>query len=271
MPIELPINLNKDYFLKDPVGKTIFWLGCLVIVLLIAFFLVVLPRTRDVFSKREELNSLEAQYQELNGKINLLSNWDWQEVEGKAKLTQLAFPARKDIYLVLFAIQDPCRRNGFVVNKMSFDLGEIETATGSAATSPKADSSSGLESINIELEVFGYQDRLGLLLTGLDESLPLMSIEDFSFFSSVEKSNLVTAKMKLKMFFSPTTVALKKAEQISPKDLEFTQEEIKTISQIENYYNKTGDFYQKLEIYEEIGTIKEATLPAGERNPFARF
>ncbi len=258
--------LNKNYLLKDPVGKTIFSLGSLTIVLLFAFFLVVIPRTKEVLSKREELVSLQKKYREIKDKASWLASWDWEESEKKAKLTQLAFPTKKDIYLVIFALQEPCRRNGFLIEKMSFDLGEIESE---AATAAATSSTNELDSVKIELAASGRKEGLNSLLNDLDESLPLIAVEDFSFSGSDDSGDLGIATMHLKMFFISRPSELKKADQVSPKDLEFTPQELETIAEIENYYNKASSLYQRLYFYPEIQIGQEVTVSGERGNPFA--
>jgi len=197
----------------------------------------------------------------LERNAGLFSGWDWQEVEKTAKLVEFAFPAKKDIYLIIFAVQDPIRRHGFVIEKMSFDMGEV---VGEAAD--RSNSINKPNSIVVNLSVLGREKQLGSLIDDFNKSLPLMSVSDISF-SSQGNSSLVKVQMKLKIYFYPFLEKKIDFKKSSLKNLQLTKEEIKTVSFLQDYYDRGSNFYQRLKLYQG-SSFHPATSEKERENPF---
>ena len=269
--MELEKYLNGYFLFKDPVVRTVFYSFIIFLFIILSTFLILIPRTSAVLKARTSLVRMQNTYKQLQDKVNILYSWNWQDVEEKLKLANTAFPLRKDIYLVIYALQEPCRRNGFVIEEMSFNLGEIEPETDSKepSSAPKAKTKSNLDKIKVEMEVLGRESDFIGLLGDLDEGLPLLSISELNYTSKTDQGELISARLSLELHLATAEeekVVLN--EKFNTKQLEFTAAELETFEKIENYYDKSRDFFDRLAIYDQLDqTIFEEDTE--NRNLFA--
>jgi hypothetical protein len=270
--MELEKYLNKNFLLKDPVGRTILYSFIIILFIILSTFLILIPRTRAVLKARTNLVRMQNTYKQLQDKVNILYSWNWQDVEEKLKLANTAFPVRKDIYLVIYALQEPCRRNNFVIEEMSFNLGEIESETDSkeSAPAPKAKVKTNLDKIKVEMEVLGRESDFIGLLGDLDEGLPLLSISELNYSSKTDQGELISARLSLELHLASASeekVVLN--EKFNTKQLDFTATELETFEKIESYYNKSKDFFERLAVYDQLDQTMFFEEDVENRNPFA--
>jgi hypothetical protein len=181
---DITLFLDKTYLRIYLVPISVL-ISCLVL-----FLLITLPKINSVIKLKGQLSSLKKQEQNVVDKIQLVSSLNEEETQKYMRLVDLAIPRQKDISLILFSINSPARKEGFLVNKLEFNLGELKTgipedASASALLSNKkkapaiksSRASNNLERINVDLSLVGRQDNLVKLIKDLEKSLPLVELK----------------------------------------------------------------------------------------------
>jgi hypothetical protein len=249
----------------------IYFVPILVLVACLAlFFLVTFPKISSIIRLRKQLGSLKNQEQNMVDKIQLIVSLDEEETQKYMRLVNLAIPRQKDISLILFSINSPARKEGFLIDKLEFNLGELknkaENATSSALLSDrkkklsrvkKSKASNNLERINVDLNLVGRQSNLVKLIRDFEQSLPLLGLKSLD--ATIGKSEKISLKMNLTMFFFPE-VNLPQLEKIPLDQLALSSGEKEQLDELSQFYRHDVALF---------GTEGESESPSIPRdNPF---
>ncbi len=161
--------------------------------------------------------------------LAVLQNWDWQSLKNSLLWVQRAFPRQTDIASVLFALDAPCQRNGFLIESLRFDLGQIETAT------PSARKKSAPATARLDLEIVGERKNLLPFLKDLETNLPLLQPIEFSFDSQGKDAKLLRLRLSVRLYFAGH-VARFKAISIKPADFVLTKGEKEVLKKLETFH-----------------------------------
>jgi hypothetical protein len=189
----------------------------------------------------------EQQAHELNEKVKYFSTVNQDRLKQMEKvLNEAVFKQDKSYYLV-GVIQKIASEYGFEVDSFQAQVGEIG----------KNQEAKKVESVNLGIKVvmFGPKDKYLELVTRLERTLPVLSINNFEIKSA---SDLVGIDMSVNAFFIPKQGEAN-VNQLSLSDLQMSEKELSLIGELEKY--------QKFGEDQTLGAEKTYT-PYQKTNPF---
>jgi len=243
-----------------------FWL------LMFAGLVISIPRWRHLYQTVQQQRQLEKTLNREGQEEQVLANWNWQEVEQRAKLARLAFPRKDDIQLILFALEEPSRRNNFIIERFDFDIGVIKAASDTGHPGARNSKTTKInkkpDMVSVNFSVVGPAANLIPFLRDLEESLPLISISEFSSQHQAkgEKGSLANVHLKLKMYFSGRQPKIAAAARFKAKDFLLSKMEMETVGVLRSFYDRSKLLFQKLQIIKDNAASQP---PAPRPNPFS--
>ncbi|MFH2019721.1 MAG: hypothetical protein ABII80_03860 [bacterium] len=166
----------------------------LIAVMLLGF--VVRPIFTNVKQIQSQIETEAAKEKSLSEKVSLLSGMDQEVLKERVKLLDKALPPDKDVVLYLSTLDGLSRELGLSFNSIKLVPGEVTSgseATASAQTSRKI--SEGLQSLDTEIKISGSQESIYTFLRTVEESVPLMQINDVKINRISSDQNTLSLKL----------------------------------------------------------------------------
>ncbi len=239
--------------------------------LLLMGAIIFIPRWHHLYRTNQDWRRLQETLRSEEQEEQVLANWNWPEVEKRAQLAYQAFPQKNDIQLILFALEEPSRRNNFMIERLGFDVGTIETA--SLAAQSDAVSKRGVkirkkpDTVAIDFSVLGPAANLVPLLEDLEKSLPLISISEFSFYRQKKgkQESLSNVHFKLKMYFAGVLPKVSGKSRFQAKDFLLSNKEMKIVATLREFYSRSKLLFQKMQLIKEKANVTSLSI---RQNPF---
>lgn len=207
--------------------------GELVFAVLLAA-LVIIPQLQSINQARANLEQRNQTLSDLRNKSDLLSGFSVQFAQ-KDDLIGQVLPDTKDVGLMLSSVRKVADTAGINIVGYSLNPGELLANTSTANPAQKA---SGLQSLTIDLTIDGSPTSTQKFLSGLNESLPLKSIENMQILRTVvtntstgSATQLLETKVSVRSYYMLSDITKDPASKLSP----FTSDQQKLLGSLANY------------------------------------
>ncbi len=262
----VPISLTEIE--NNPVLRQLALYLAAFVILILGGGIIFFTQAKRVKTLWQQNNEIEEEIRQERQRIAVFSNWDWQQIEERAKLANYALPQKNDLQLVLFALQEPAKAQRFLIERMDFDMGAI-SASGSSQIKRRSHSRQKFSTVRIHLALVGPEANVFPFLKALEESLPLLAIQDFTFSRRRQGlgQKLVELNFQLLMYFAPSrTTEVVTRGKINPQKLLLSKQEMATVAKLRQFYNQSHHLLERLQLLEESFS---ASSSAKKINPFA--
>jgi len=231
----------------------------LVACLFLLFFLLI-PKWKSIGKMAKQSESVRVKKDEFVAKVQTLSTIEEGQLKTYYSLASLAVPESKDVSLALFAFSEPARKNGFFLNELSFDLGEIEAESEKeeTTTKPKTASLLSTDRVTANMSLVGSSQSADSLFSDLEKGLPLMQIDKLDYV--LTRGDVVNIDLTVSFFYSQERTSYK------PDDLKISE-----LSLSDNELELLGNlvsFDKQEKVLESLRLSRPATGSGGRQNPF---
>jgi hypothetical protein len=257
-------KFNLDFDLDFGLTKTdlkmlSFPLISMIVCFFLLFFLLV-PKWKSIGKIAKQSESVKAKRDEFVAKVQTLSTVEESQLKNYYSLASLAVPERKDVSLALFTFSEPARKNGFFLNALSFDLGEIESNQDEEKTITKTKPVGLLstERITANMSLVGSSQNAGSLFSDLEEGLPLMQIDKLDYVSI--RGDIIDIDLVVSFFYSPEKASYK-LDNLKISELSLSNDELELL-------NNLASFDRQEKILESLRLARPSTGSGGRKNPF---
>lgn len=201
----------------------------IIVLLLLSMIGIVWPKITEIQDKFSKVNSVRQKTSEVNQKRAYIQTVDQEELNNNATLLAAGLLPEKNAYLLIRVIKNVASDLGYGIDDFSVSLGDVKQDTS------KNSGSKNYDKIPVTLTLIGPTDNYLALVKNLENSLPIMSIDDFEMQTASEVSSI---KLLISAYFLREITNLK-LENLSLSDLTPNQKELDLLSQIKNYQLRT--------------------------------
>ncbi len=243
--------LPDKLFGKDTGILSVWFLPVVGMAMLILVFVgVVLPRFSEVKNLFSQIDKVSKDVKLLNQKRTYLLSLDQAELKSKSDLVENGVLSEKNSYLLIKIVSKVVSDFGYTVADFSVTLGDIKEID---KKSVKFD----YQKVPVEVVVTGPKANFLEMVSGMEKSLPVLSIDNFNMVSAGE---VATIKMSISAYYLPDWTQAK-LEGLSITDLTPSKDESEILSQISSYkyYGTSGG---------EIGGEGQKFVPNNRIDPF---
>ncbi|MCW1948827.1 MAG: hypothetical protein KIH89_000020 [Candidatus Shapirobacteria bacterium] len=253
--------MNKDFFkLPDNFfGLNISFLKLFIVpffvllVFVISFNLVIMPKFSELSSINGAIKSINQQINLTSQKITYLSSIDQEQIKNDAGFLESAVLQEKNAYFLVGVVRKVADDYGFTVN--SFLIKSIEIKDEKGGTLKVSDRDVAVK-LPIEVSLYGPDEKRVDLVSALEKTLPILFIENLDV-SSV--GGFSTLDMVISSYYVPETGEFSSGN-LNLTDLIPTQQE--------NDLLKTIGSFRRIEtVSGEVGT-SGAFVKYDRPNPF---
>lgn len=243
--------LPDKLFGKD-VGILLVWVvpGLIMVVLILIFMGIVVPKFDSVKSLFGQIDKVTKDTKLLNEKRVYLLSLDQAELKSKSALVENGVLSEKNSYLLVKIISKVVADFGYTIGDFSVTLGDVKEIDKKTA---KFD----YQKVPVEVVVSGPKANFLAMVSGIEKSLPVLSIDNFNMVGSGEAA---TIKISISAYYLPEWT-LGKLEGLSVTDLTPNKDESAILSQIGGY-----KYYGATE--GEIGKSNQKFIPSDRVDPF---
>lgn len=222
----------------------------IVFVLVLVFVSVVIPKIEEIQSTFSNIDKVTREIVLVNQKRAYLLSVDQEDLQMKSTLVENGVLSEKNSYLLIKIISKVVASFGYSVGDFSVNLGDIKEID---KKSPKFD----YQKVPVEVMVSGPKSNFLAMVTGIEKSLPVLSIDNFSLTGTGDVANI---KMNVSAYYLLDWTQ-GKLENLSVADLTPGKEETDVLSQI-------GSFKYYGDASGEIGSSSRKFEPSSRIDPF---
>lgn len=197
----------------------------LILILLVVFNLVVLPRIGEAQETYSLIQSVGAKEKNYLQKINYLKSIDQESLQRDENLVTSSLLPEKNSYYLVNVIRKIADKYGYMVDSFSVRLGELEVGKG-VKTETK-----GYVPIPVSLVMVGPSGNYFDLALGLERSLPILKLSTFDMKNT---SGVSTIQLQADGFYL-SDKKLVESDKLTLADLTLKQEENELVSQLSQY------------------------------------
>jgi len=198
----------------------LFLAGC------IALFVGLIPAIQKSIVLVRDLQTLKADISRIQQKANMLNFLDQSELSVSAREVLAGVPADKSVTTLLSTIETVAQKNNMFISDMSIE-GIAALATGSAKPVVKPEGTILTEEISLQGELIDLRNFLFECV----RVRRLMRVKDMML-TSIPKSSMMTAKMKIEVFYLPLPQTIGKPSDVLEP---FSQKELTLLDKISSY------------------------------------
>ena len=220
------------------------------VALLLIFFVFLVPKIKNIFGIRKELQTKEEKVLMLDQKAKALEKLSLDNLQSDYQLVSSVLPQEKDFFLVLSLVKGVFQANQ--VSLISFDVnpGVVSTASGKMAQGGQMDFTVAFK---------GSLENLVNVIRTIHSVAPLMSVSDLSFLAKGDVySEEKEGTLKITAYFLPQEKTVIKLE--SPLPL-LSQKEIELKRSLQAYIDKQAEFLA-------VQNFGEENVILGKEDPF---
>jgi len=200
--------------------------GAVFIVTLIALIVGLIPAISKSVKLVSDLRTMQDDINRIQTKVSMLQNLNQQELEKYASDMLAAVPADRSLTTLLSTIDSLAVKHNLFISDMSIE-GVTSLASRSGAVAIKAEGNSLIETISLQGELLNLRN----FLSDCIRVRRLMRVKDLVL-TSMPKSNLITAKLTVEVFYLPFPQTIGKiSDVIEP----FSQKEMTTLATIQSF------------------------------------
>lgn len=236
--------LKLKAFLKD-------YYMLIIAFVLVSFSLLIvfIPFIKEIFSLQSDISSNKKTLELLSLKESMLDSMDEAKLNSQVDLLESALPSEKPALYIIDILNASSSKFGLQLGSFEFSPGSL--ATNSAELEKSVKVKSGIDSIEVDVEVSGEFDNLLTYIDYLENALPLMKARAISF-STAKKDTIVDVTLSLDVYFL-----------LPPETIGRTSDPLKKISESQL------DAYEKVSQYTKVvsRSLPTSTYPSRD-NPF---
>jgi competence protein ComGC len=200
------------------------WPILIIIFLIYVFILVAIPEIGQISTGFGQIKKINAETKKINDKRIYLSTLDQDELKSKSNLIENGVLSEKNSYLLIKIISRVVAEFGYSVGDYSVSLGDLKEVDQTVA---KFD----YQKVPVEVAVSGPKDNFLPMVAEIENSLPILSIDDFKMNNS---GGVATIKMSISAYYLPNWNQAK-LESLSIADLTPNKDESDILTKIEGY------------------------------------
>jgi len=212
------------------------WLAVVSLIIGGVFLYVFLPRFREYRETEKEIKVQDQKIAVLTRKFNDLNTLSEKELQDNVDLSLRAVPAEKDFYIVVQNIKSIFGQEGVLLPEFQFSVGEVSTQSAKAAQQTEGDQP---EFFAIELSFFGPVDNVEKVISRLENSLPLLSVNSLKLNSDSSSPSgqlgNYEGTMSLKSYFALLPRTLGAIDKELPKIDSQQKKQLEGLSSFEYY------------------------------------
>ena len=206
--------------------KTLVVYSALLIAGLICLFVGLIPAIGKSIALIKDLRTMQEEIAGIQKKASMLQSVDLLELEQTARDVLAGVPPDKSVSTLLSTIEAVATKYNLYISDMSIE-GIASLAKDSAKPVTKPEGNILTEGISLQGELI----QLRNFLTECVRVRRLMRVKDMVI-TSMPKSNLITAKLTIEVFYLPLPQTIGKiSDALDP----FSQKELATIEKIKSY------------------------------------
>lgn len=240
--------MNKSYFRLSPLIS--------ITLVFVISLLFLKPKIEEILLQRTEIETQKIKIERLTQKENLLKQLSADDLKTKIQLMVEAVPSEKDVPSFLAALDFLAKEASVSVVAVQTTPGKISTPS-AAANTKEADK---VQSVPLNITLEGQMGGVKAFLSKMLSSLPLQSVQSFSFNfewnkkgqpENKEPFGKVVSNFALGYYFQYLPKEIGKVTDMLPK---ISAADEKTLSQLQGY--------------EHLPTVTSFTL-TGRDDPFS--
>lgn len=203
----------------------------IVVVILLGFFLVLIPKFKQISELRQKVDLQKKTVNQLNQKVADLKTLSEAELFDSYTLLVEALPGEEDFYRVVMMSKKIFEKNNVNLSSFKFSPGT------DAGSSGKNKALQGPQEMTVDVSFFSSFDNLKRMFTEVNNMLPLTEIESLKFGELVEATESgsllnMNGKLSLVTYWAPLLKTLDKPEKPLPK---ISTQDRKLIEQLRGY------------------------------------
>lgn len=248
---KLRMYLPDKVFGKEVDLLLIWFVPVLVIVILLSLFVnFIFPRLSETTNLFSKLKIVKTNITQLNDKKIYMSSLDQNDLNSKSLLVENGVLSEKNSYLLIKILSKIVADYGFSVSNFSVSIGDVDEVE-------KKTIKFDYQKLPVAVEVSGPKDKFLAMVSGIENSLPVLSIDEFVMEGIGDVANI---KMSVSAYYLPEWTQTK-LETLSVSDLIPSKGEEDVLTQISQfkYYGATESL---------IGRSDQKFLPTNRIDPF---
>lgn len=199
---------------------------------MVVFFLtsigwLVMPRIESIQSLKQSSDTIKAQIKSTDEKKNYLLSIDQDQLKQNADYLSSAVLPEKNSYLLIDVIRNIVGEYGYNITSFSLSIEDLKDEEGSLKIAEKKMA----KKLPVNVEVFGPSDKLVDLIKGLENSLPILFIDNLETTKEVDNSTL---KMAISSYYMADNFD-SNYEKLTLSDLKLTKEESELLTKISGF------------------------------------
>lgn len=250
--IHLKNYLPDKLFGKDT-GIIVVWVTpvLIIVALILVTFSVVWPRVTEIETNFANIEKVTKNISLLNEKRLYLLSLDQADLQSKSMLVENGVLSEKNSYLLVKIISK-------IATDFEYTIGDFSVTLGDVSQVEKKSAKFDYQKVPVEVILNGPKAKFLDLVSGIEKSLPVLSIDNFSMSSN--QNDVAVIKMSISAYYLPDWNQTK-LESLSVTDLTPSKDESKVLTQIGAY-----KYYGASEA--ELGKTKENFVPLNRADPF---
>ncbi len=201
--------------------------GLLLLFILLSVLGVFLPKIGEIQAKIQSIKNVDQKKVEVDQKRNYLLSVDQEEIKNNAELLSAGVLPEKNAYLLVKIIRNAVADVNYSVDEFSVSLGDIKDQENEINKSKNLN----YDKIPVKLTLIGPKENYLALVKVLENSLPLMSIDEYEMSSS---GGVATIDAGVSAYYLKSVSNLK-IENLTLADLTLKQEESDLLSKIKEF------------------------------------
>lgn len=202
--------------------------------IIISFSLVFLPKIKQVKDFGIERKKTEAKIVDVNQRRAYIQSVDDAEFKKRHETLLMALPESKNIYFLLNVVSDIVSDYGFNVDSFVLSPGDLKNEDSQL----KKD----MSKLDFNIVLVGLKDRYTELINGLENSLPLLSINELG--SKSVSQEFVEIELSLSTYFANSDDDID-VSKLTYKDLLMTKEELAVLERLDGFKRIEGLFLER--------------------------
>lgn len=245
-------NVTSDKIFGKDISVLLIWaipLGIIVVFIFI-FIFVVMPKINEIGDANLQIQKIAGEIKKVNDKRIYLSTLDQEELKSKSVLVENGVLSERNSYLLVKIISK-------VVSKFEYSVGDFSISLGDLKEIDKTVAKFDYQKVPVAVVLTGPKANFLAMVEAIENSLPVLSIDNFSMTSIGEVANI---KINVSAYYLPDW-NLAKLESLSISDLTPNKDESNVLTKIGSY-----TYYGASEA--ELSRQKESFVSSDRADPF---
>lgn len=183
---------------------------------------VLSSKVGEINTTLVERQTVAQQISDLNQKRNYLLTLSEDDLKKKTELLSQALPADKNVYFLLTVVDSIAQKYDFTVSNFNVSPGKVNDQS-------KKDNV--LSKVPVTVSLSGPSDSYLALITAIEQSLPILSIDQFKL---SQTGLLAKLDLTVSTYFSNANTEVK-VKNLTLTDLSMTSAEAATITNLASY------------------------------------